>query len=100
MTHVVHALCWVLGEDPPIFSIGYAQPDSPYDSGFTLLFDDAPGPDEWVQGVDPGRWICMGCVIDGHPEIGSGLDIAREHRVADLDDDGVWQIGDKSRLEE
>jgi hypothetical protein len=28
-----------------------------------------------------------------------GLDIAREHLVADLDGAGVWQVGDKSRLE-
>jgi hypothetical protein len=26
--------------------------------------------------------------------------ITREHLVADLDDDGVWVVGDVSRLEE
>jgi hypothetical protein len=29
------------------------------------------------------------------PEDGRGLDIAREHRVADLDDNGDWVVGDR-----
>jgi hypothetical protein len=38
-------------------------------------------------------------LIDDHPELGRGLDIAREYGVADLDDDGEWVVGDLSRLE-
>ena len=39
------------------------------------------------------------CLIEEHPEIGRGLDIAHEYGVADLDDDGEWQVGDLSRPE-
>ena len=42
----------------------------------------------------------LACLLEEHPEIGRGLDIAREHLVADLDDDGDWIVGDVSRLEE
>ena len=38
------------------------------------------------------------CLLDEHPEIGRGLDLAREHGAADLDDDGAWVAGDASRL--
>jgi hypothetical protein len=41
--------------------------------------------------------MCVHCMIERHPEIGRGLDIAREHLVADLDDEGVWHVGDKNR---
>jgi hypothetical protein len=40
----------------------------------------------------------MHCLLDEHPEIGRGLDIAREHGVADLDEAGERVIGDLSRL--
>jgi hypothetical protein len=94
------SLAMIWGSTPPIFSIGYDPPDSPHDSGFTVLFDDAPDPSEVMDYNDPRiRWFCLHCLLDEYPEIGRGLDIAREHLVADLDDAGEWQIGDKSRLE-
>ena len=40
--------------------------------------------------------MCLRCLVEEHPEVGRGLDIAREHLVADIGDAGVWQIGDKS----
>ena len=97
------ALVMVWGEQPPIFSIGYDPPkDDPYgrDSGFTILYDDSPNPED-VTGDDDPRitWVCMHCVIDEHPEIGPGLAIARHYRVADLDDNNQWVPGDQSRLE-
>jgi hypothetical protein len=77
------------------------------DSGFIVLYDDAPTGEELEETryEDPAddprqRWICLHCLIERHPEIGRGLDIAREHRVADLDDGGEWIVGDLSRLEE
>jgi hypothetical protein len=77
------------------------------DSGFLLLYDDAPPSEELDETQyenpedDPRmRWICLGCLLEEHPEIGRGMDIARKHRVADLDDDGEWVVGDLSRLEE
>ena len=41
--------------------------------------------------------VCLDCLIDEHPEIGRGLDIAREHGAAALED-GEWVAGDLSRL--
>ncbi len=41
----------------------------------------------------------MACLLDDHPELGRGLDIAREYGVADLDELGEWIVGDVSRLE-
>lgn len=91
----------VWGETPPIFSIGWMEPLGAWDSGFTVLFDDAPDPEEVSNPTDhPGISMeHLGCLLEEHPEIGRGLDIAREHLVSDLDDAGVWQVGDKSRLE-
>jgi len=93
----------VWGREPPAFSIGYEDPMGEIDSGFTVLFDDAPDPGD-IRG-EPGEdprisWVCLGCLLDHHPEIGRGLDIARQHRVADLDEDGEWAAGDVSRLED
>jgi hypothetical protein len=44
--------------------------------------------------------IHLACLLEDYPEIGRGLEIARAHRVADLDDDGEWIVGDVNRLEE
>ena len=66
-----------------------------------MLYDDAPEPEE-VDDVNdhPGiTLVCLNCLVDGAPEIGKGLDIARAHGVADLDDNDEWQVGgDRSRL--
>ena len=39
------------------------------------------------------------CLLDDNPELGCGLDIAREYGVADLDEDGEWVVGDLSLVE-
>jgi hypothetical protein len=90
----------VWGSEPPAFSIGYDERMGPADSGFTVLFDDAPDPDE-VEGPDDPRLslVCLSCLVDDHPELGRGLDIAREYGVADLDESGEWVVGDLSRLD-
>lgn len=64
------------------------------DSGFSVLFSDAPDPDE-VHGPDDLRisLVCLHCLIDDDPELGRGLDIAREYGVADLDENGEWVHG-------
>jgi hypothetical protein len=88
----------VFGTEPPAFSIGYEREKLwPGDSGFTVLFADAPDPDE-VEGMEhPGiSLVCLHCLIDDHPEIGRGLDIAREYGAADLED-GEWVAGDDGR---
>jgi len=44
--------------------------------------------------------MCLDCLLDELPSIvGRGLDIAREHGVADIGDNGEWVVGDISRLE-
>ena len=93
----------VWGSRPPAFSIGCEQPLGPSDSGFTVLFHDAPDPDELPEDDDsllPGiTLVCLDCLLDDHPEVGRGLDIAHEYGVADLDERGEWVVGDLSRLE-
>jgi hypothetical protein len=96
------ALVW--GSEPPAHSIGYEKPLGPTDSGFSVLFADAPDPEELDEAPDdelpPGlTLVCLQCLVDDHPEIGRGLDIAREHGVADLDESGVWIVGNLNRLE-
>jgi hypothetical protein len=64
----------------------------------TILFADAPDPDE-VEPDDPRiTLVCLFCLIEDHPELGRGLEIARRFGVADLDEDGVWIMGDSGRL--
>lgn len=93
------ALLW--GREPPIRSIGHLESTDPRDSGFTVLCDDAPAPDDVADLDDPRlTWVCLHCLVNEHPEIGLGLEIAREHRVADLSDDGEWIIGKTSRLDD
>ena len=94
----------VWGAEPPVFSIGWDEPNGDWDSGFTVLFDDAPDPEDVMPYANPLehpgiRTIHLGCLLEDYPELGRGLDIAREHRVADLDEDGAWIVGDVSRLE-
>jgi hypothetical protein len=95
----------VWGSEPPVFSIGWMEPLAEWDSGFTVLFDDAPDPEEVGQYSNPAEHpgistIHLACLLEEHPEIGRGLDIARAHRLADLDERGEWVVGDVSRLEE
>jgi len=85
MKSPLHAqrLVFVWGGTPPIYSIGYDEPGSVYDSGFTVLFDDAPDPDDVAADDERLSWVCLHCIIDEHPEIGRGLDLARQHGAAD-----------------
>ena len=95
MTHEKStAVVW--GTEPPAHSIGREKPMWPGDSGFTVLFDDAPEPDE-VHGPEDPRvsLVCLHCLLDDHPEIGRGLDIARQYGVADLDENDEWVVGDR-----
>ena len=99
VTKHTKTVAMVLGTELPAFSIGYTAPQFPGDSGFTVLFDDAPEPED-IDGPEDPRvsTVCLDCLLDDHPELGRGLDIAREYGVADLDDDGEWVVGDVSRL--
>lgn len=101
MTEHARTLAWVWGSEPPAFSIGYEQPMWPGDSGYTVIYSDAPEPDELdEQGQHPDvAIVCLHCLLDDHPDVGRGFDIAREYGVADLHDRGEWVVGDLSRLE-
>ena len=105
MTTTRHAktVAMVWGTERPAHSIGYEKPMGSWDSGYSVVFADAPDPDDVED--RPGSLpegitlVCLHCLIDDHPEIGRGLDIAREHGVADLDEKDEWVAGDVSRLE-
>jgi hypothetical protein len=89
----------VWGSEPPAFSIGYEREKAwPGDSGFTVLFDDAPDPEDAYPDHPGITIVCLDCLLAEHPEIGRGLDIAFEYGVADLDENGEWVVGDLSRL--
>ena len=38
--------------------------------------------------------VCLHCLLDDHPELGRGLDLAREHGAADLDENDEWVAGE------
>jgi hypothetical protein len=83
---------WVWGSEPPAVSIGYEEPSAPGDSGFTVLFEDAPDPEDVGEhGEHPAVRVMHGhCLLGEHPEIGAGLELAREYGAADLADGGEW----------
>ena len=95
------------GSEPPAFSIGYERDTiAPSDSGFTVLFSDAPDPkDIDVADVLNNRELVgvgyrdLAELLKEHSEIAPGLDIAFEYGVADRNEDGEWVVGDLSRLE-
>jgi hypothetical protein len=91
---------WVWGSEPPAFSVGYVEPSGPNDSGYTILFTDAPAPEDVAEnGEHPAiRVLCSRCLLEEHPEVEPGLEIAREYGVADLADGGEWVVGDLNRL--
>jgi len=51
---------------------------------FTVVLDDSPGSDGPSQAP-----VCVGCLLDEHPRLGRGLDVALEHRGARWAD-GAW----------
>ena len=106
MTRSGHQRSWVMvwGSEPSAVSIGYERSAFAGDSGFTVIFDDAPAPED-VPEDNPlahpsvSRW-CLHCLLEEHPEIARGLDIAHEYGIADLDDSDEWVVGDLTRLEQ
>lgn len=88
----------VIGSEPPVCGVLFAAGVRPPDSGFTVIWDDAPferdlqlGEDGWYDDPRVTTW-CLHCLIDDHPELGRGLDLARVHGQVDLDTDGEWVI--------
>jgi hypothetical protein len=60
-----------------------------------VLFDDARDPEDVDDPKQhPGiTLVCLRCLVNNHPELGRGLDIARKHGVADLNENGEWMVG-------
>jgi hypothetical protein len=74
---------------PPVVSIGYEKDsDEGNDSGFSLIFSDAPPADELDEYTPV--FLCVNCAVEDYPEVGRGLDLAREMGAADLDENDEW----------
>lgn len=80
--------------DEPVDAVVCHAPSSgelPSDTGFTILLADAPHADDLVDDDPRVSTVCLDCALDRWPELGRGLDLAREHGEANLDDDtGEW----------
>jgi hypothetical protein len=80
-----------VGTEPPVSAVVYHGESTPPDGGYTILFSDAPEepPDD---PEDPRiHTICFHCLIESHPEVGRGLDLAKKHGSADRDPEtGEW----------
>lgn len=58
---------------------------------FVLLAADCPAdPADYDGGLVV---TCMSCLLEQHPEAGRGLDLAKRHGAAHLDEGGEWMIG-------
>jgi hypothetical protein len=71
-------------EGDPVLVLCDPAGDAPGQRWFTVVLDDTPGPDE-----PPQAPVCMDCLLDAHPGLGRGLDVALEHRGARRDGD-AW----------
>jgi hypothetical protein len=87
-THKAHrrtTLAIVFGTDGhPVAVLCDAEGDPPGQRWFTVVLEDTPGPDGPYQCP-----VCIDCLLDEHPRLGRGLDIALEHHGAEWRD-GEW----------
>ena len=74
----------VVGEEAFV-AVSYLEPEPTWESGFAVF----SVPAEEVEDHD-SELVCLHCLLDDHPELGRGLDVAREHGVAGLDEQGEW----------
>jgi hypothetical protein len=59
---------WVWGSEPPAFSIGFEEPSTPADSGYTVLFADAPDPEDVAEnGEHPAIGVVFSLSARGAP---------------------------------
>lgn len=83
------SLAVVVGAESPVSAIVYHEPILPDDSGFTVLFADAPK--FHLPDVSECQSVCLGCLINTLPEdVGRGFDLARSQGFAKLDSGGEW----------
>ena len=79
-----------MGLEPPVISIGYVGANASPATRDSACSSPSADPDDVKAGDSGISLVCLHCLVDDHPEIGRGLDIAREHGVADLDENGEW----------
>jgi hypothetical protein len=77
----------VVGDDAPI-AVSYLPPSAPWDSGYAIFSVPPEDVDDHESGL-----VHLACLLEGNPELGRALDLAREHGVVELDDNGVWVVG-------
>src|SRR3954464_8322753 len=79
-------------ERPPVRAVHYDREGGArgVDSGYLVVFDDAPMPGELEEAFQP-RWLCFDCLLDEHPEVGVPLDLAREVGEVWADGVGSWK---------
>ena len=108
-----------VGGEPPVLAIFGRRPDDD-EAALTfvsIVWSDAPPPDEDgeprqrrlrvrvpdddgvnVDEVDPEvlpRLSCAHCLIDAHPELGRGMDLALEHYLVVRDPlTGEWSVSE------
>lgn len=71
-------------EGEPVAVLCDAATDPPGQLWFTVVLDDSLGPES-----GPEVPVCVDCLLDEHPRLGRGLDVALEHRGAEWRD-GEW----------
>jgi hypothetical protein len=75
------ALAFTIGKELPITAVICDPEGDPVGmTYFTVLFSDAPHKaDELTEDDERRAIVCMHCLIDDHPELGRGLDLAKHH---------------------
>jgi hypothetical protein len=91
----------IVGTEGPVWAVAHNEPDPESDgkdSGFSILLSDAPEDPlelepEALQAIM--HTICLHCAIEEYPEVGRGLDLAKQHGFASRDPDtGEWTTED------
>lgn len=68
----------------PVAVLCNAASDPPGQRWFTVVLEDSPGPGGPSQAP-----VCVDCLLDEHPRLGRGLNVALEHGGAEWRD-GEW----------
>lgn len=84
----------LIGSQPPVIEVVCdPEGDPPGMTYFTVVFSDAPPPDE-VSEEDCGELVCAHCLLDEQPELGAGMDLALRHGGSAIRDahTGEWSM--------